>query len=131
MATLNDDIATINTRFFDIWPISVHVVQDNDTNEPEPSATWCRLSIQPGARLRQTLGERRYLQLGRVYLQIFVPAQMGWDQGWALADTFNEIFNEYRSPDYRINFGAPEFRVSDAEKEYFTVICSAPYTSEH
>ena len=126
-----DDIAAINTRFYSLWDSSVPVVMDNDFNTPEHTVPWCRLSIQAGFSERASIASRTYRQFGRVYLQIFVPAQRGTAEGWALAEAFSTIFRDWLSADQRIRFATPEFRVSTAEPEYFTVICSIPYIAQH
>lgn len=131
MATNQDDIIAINSRFYALWPEGVPVVMDNDANSFEPTQTWARLSIQPGFSVRASIAARTYRQLGRVYLQIFVPAQHGTSPGWDLAETFSTIFRDWRSSDQRILFNTPEFRISNAEPEYFTVICSIPYEATH
>jgi hypothetical protein len=132
MATLQDDIEAINTRFYALWPSATLVIADNDRNTDTPEdAVWCRFSIVPGAERRVTIGSKTWEQLGRVYLQIFVPDERGTSEAYALANTFTTIFREWASPDYRIRFSTPEFRPSNEDGEPFTLVVSIPFTAKH
>lgn len=132
MATLKQDFTAIRTRFFQLWPSNVPTILDNDPDTPEPNTIWARLSIEPGSRANPSLGSRRYRQLGRIYLQIFVPAQTGMNAGWDLAEVFTTAFSDWRSPDYRIMSFAPDIEVFEDENDaYFTIKCSSRYWAEH
>lgn len=125
------DFEELRTRFHELWPQDVIYTYDNDPNIAEPTSTWARLSLQPGAQLHRSAFSRSYLQLGRVFLQIFVPAQLGTTPGLELAQVFIDTFRDWHNEFASLRCGVPEFRVSDVEKEYFTVICSVPYESDH
>lgn len=131
MATNLDDLTVIRTRFFALWPSATIVLLDNDTNTAQPKTLFARLSIQPGAQRRLSIASKTYEQLGRVYLQIFVPSEQGTRVGFELAETFTNIFRDWSSADYRVRFDTPEYRTSEEEKAYFTILCSVPYTARH
>lgn len=133
MASNRDDFTAIRTRFNALWPANVPVSHGfNGPNEKVPKTTWARLSIHPGDSDRPSIGQtKKYVQYGRIELQIFVPAQEGEMPAWDLAEIVTMIFRDWRSPDFRILCEQPEFFTMTSEREWFGVRCSIPYSAEH
>lgn len=135
MATNLDDLTAIRAHFMTQWAAdnpSVAFVLDNEPAIDEPiKQTWARMSVAPGAERRRSIYSKTYEQLGRVYLQVFVPVGLADGNGWTIAESFAAAFRDWKSSDYRIRFDTPEFRTSDIDKVYYAIIVSVPYTAQH
>lgn len=137
MATYNDDLSAIRTRFRTQWKTAnptVPFVYDNEPPVDEPTGIWVRLSVNPGAERRRSIASKKYEQIGRVFLQIMIPRTAdfaGDEDAWKLADSFASIFRDWRSADYRILFDVPETRSIDTDEAYYIILVSVPYTAQH
>lgn len=94
------DILALQNRFVDLWDNGVPVFYDLQTNEARPvDALWCRFSVIPGGS-KHYLGDREHgykLQLGRVWLQVFIPEQSGTADAFNLIEKFTTIFRNWRT----------------------------------
>lgn len=144
MATNLDDLEIIRTRFLTQWNAAVPVVLDNEPAIDEPNGkVWARFSVLPGAERRASIARNTYEQLGRVYLQVFIPDGEADKDGWALAEAFAATFRDWKSPDWRIRFDTPEYRTSKeaGDKDFklsakgsappFMILVTIPYTAQH
>lgn len=131
MASNLDDLTTIRARFLDHWDASIPVVFDNEKPITEPVTTWARLSVVPGKERRRSIAMRTYEQLGRIYLQLFVPDGEEDGDGWQLAESFAATFRDWLSDDYRIRCDVPEFRTENTDGEPYMILVSIPYTAQH
>lgn len=129
MATNLDDITDIRAHYLDTMTLTT--VFDNDPDTDQPTGMWARLSVIPGAEFRQSIASRTYEQLGRAYLQVFVPEGTSDNAGWQQANLFVAAFRDWSSPDYRVRFATPEYRTSDAEDGHFMILVTIPYTAQH
>lgn len=137
MATYLDDLTAIRARFRTQWTATypaVPFVYDNEPALDEPEGIWVRFSVLPGAERRRSIAAQRYEQLGRVYLQIFMPrgdADIAPNDGWKMADSFAASFRDWRSTEWRIAFDVPTISQSDNDDDYYMIIVSVPYTAQH
>jgi hypothetical protein len=124
-----DHIQTITQHFVDTWNDDVPVIFDNQPNAARPATTWGRFSIVLGANRRRTYGATAtYIQQGRVYLQIFVPAATGLESGYVVANSFIAAFRDWRSADYQVRFLQHEFTVMEPEDGgWFNITVSFPF----
>lgn len=91
-------------------------------NKPAPivdkTKPWCRFSVSLGERDRATIGDNpERLQLGGVYLQVFVPKALGANGGDELIERFDNLFGDWRSDDGAIQIGRMSRNMTDNEKE--------------
>ena len=124
-----DHIQTLTQHFVDTWNPLVPVIYDNGPNAAKTqSSTWARFSIVLGENLRRTLGSApKYVQKGDIYLQIFVPKQTGLESGYTVATSFIAAFRDYRSTDFKIRAGQPEFTVMASETDWFNITLVISY----
>lgn len=94
------DLDAIRERFVDQWDDQAvtTVFANGDLVDPDETEPFVRFSINPGSRAIVT-GENGYSQIGRVWLQIFVPPSEGTMMGYDLADQFTAIYRNWISPD--------------------------------
>ena len=84
---------------FDLRSNQVLTLDKPSTNVDE-SKPWCRFSIQPGDKVRtENGGNPTYLQLGGIFLQVFVPKKMGASAGNDLIEQFENLFTDWTSSD--------------------------------
>lgn len=95
------DFEAIRERFVTEWNDAVPTYFANEEAEdPDESQPYVRFSINPGNEARYLGGEPpTYSQLGRIWLQIFMPKNYGTVDGYDLADTFKAIFRKWKSDD--------------------------------
>lgn len=134
MATNLDDIAAIQTHFLNAWvPLnpSVPYFYAHDEAEDEPQGIWARLIVTPGAQRRRSIFERKYEQLGRIYLHVVIPSGTEPEDYWPVVDSFVATFQDWRSEDWRILCDVADLRpYEDAEGTYMIEV-SIPYTAQH
>lgn len=85
-----------------------------DKNKP-----WVRFTVDLGDRDNATLGmtpER--LQLGGIYLQVFVPKSLGSNGADNLIQTFDDLFCDWRSDDGAIQMGRMSRNLSEDKDHY-------------
>lgn len=130
-----DDLTAIRLRFQEIWGAAypdVPYVFDNEPPVEEPDGPWVRLSVQPGVqRRRPGVAITTYEQLGRAYLQVFIPDNEGDHDGWAMAEAVGDGFRDWRSEDWTLWVQAPTYSTAQQEGEPFMILVSVPYRSEH
>lgn len=134
MATNLDDLLAIRTRFVETWTAAhptVPFIFDNEPATDQPEGIWARLSIAPGHSKTRPLNPPRYVQYGRVYLQVFVPEGEADAEGYRIAETFAQAFRNWRNTSPRIYCEQPEFRPSQSDGESFMILVTVPYSSEH
>ncbi|MFZ4165310.1 hypothetical protein [Brevundimonas sp. NPDC058933] len=125
------DLDAIRTHFVDSWDFdTIQTVMANgealDLKEDEPAV---RFSINPGTR-RLIGGDRLYQQLGRVWLQIFVPKQQGAMMGFDLADKFTGLYRHWQSEDGCVRIeGEHVEQIPNGENGYFQVNVSVEWRS--
>ena len=84
----------------------------------DKSKPWVRFSVSLGDRFRQELGlDPAFLQLGGVYLQVFVPKALGVNGGDDLIQQFDDLFCEWTSPDGHLQIGRITRSMTDNDKE--------------
>lgn len=114
------DKSQLTARFktrFDTFSNNV-LTMNKPATVVDKSKPWCRFSVSLGDRDRETLGEEpEFLQLGGVYLQVFVPKALGADGGDALIQTFDDLFCDWQSDDGAITMGRMTRNVVEDTKE--------------
>lgn len=134
MATNLDDIAAIRGHFLNAWAKahpSVPYVYEHEAAIDEPEGPWARFIVTPGAQRRRSIFERKYEQLGRIYLHLIIPVGVAPEDYWPLADSFIATFQDWRSDDWRILCDVAQVRpYEDAEGTYMIEV-SIPYTAQH
>lgn len=104
--SLNLDTAALRERFVEEWDAdrTVTTYANGDPVDPDEAEPFVRFAISPGNRAL-TYGGEIYSQLGRVWLQIFVPKGEGDALAYELADDFTSIFRGWRSDDGCLRMG--------------------------
>lgn len=128
--SLTLDIATIRERFIAEWDDeAVQTIHANEGVDPDETKPYVRFIINPGAK-RLIARPSVYSQLGRVWLQILVPAGNGDADAYELADKFIAVFHEWRSEDgcLRTNEGDTT-TIPNGQNEMFQVNVSIPFES--
>ena len=93
------DLNAIRERFIDQWDDEVLTLFENgDSVDPNEAEPYVRFSINPGNRALIG-GGQFYSQLGRVWLQIFIPPGEGQIMGMEIADRFCTMFRNWKSDD--------------------------------
>ena len=133
--SLSLDLAAIRNRFLDQWDRdAVLTVFENagdqfgpaDPDEKEP---FVRFSINPGSQAF-AMGTGIYSQIGRVWLQVFIPANDGIAAGYALADQFTAIFRDWRSDDGCVRTSdAMVTQIPGGEDGYYQINISVKWES--
>jgi hypothetical protein len=131
-----DDLTVIRSRFQSIWSAAypdVPYVFDNEPPVDEPGGPWVRLSVQPGVQRRRGRNSQgiTYDQLGRVYLQVFVPDDEGDHDGWTMAEFVGHGLCDWRSHDWSLWIQSPTYSTSSQDGEPFMILVDLPYRSEH
>lgn len=102
------DEQAIEARFrtaFDIASRQV-LTLDKPSTSVDRDKPWVRFSVSLGERGRLTNGANaEHLQLGGIYLQVFVPKTLGAGGGDSLIRKFDDLFTDWQSDD-----GAIEIR---------------------
>jgi hypothetical protein len=126
-----DDILAINARFRQTWDQSIPYMLDNEPTIEEPGVLYAHLQVDPGNRDRLSISKRSYKQIGRIILDVYVPAGDAVEDGWALIEQFSAAFTDWHTDDYRLRCDPPEYRTDDVEDDWFIITASVPYTAEH
>lgn len=118
---MNIDETQLNARFregFDTKSNQV-LTLNKPTTKVDESKPWVRFSVSLGERGRQTLGDNPdFLQLGGVYLQVFVPKSLGANGGDELIERFDNLFCEWRSADGALQVGRQSRSMTDQKDMY-------------
>ena len=140
--SLVTDAAAIRTRFLAQWtgsitfagnPKSIQTIYQNGQQMAvDESLPYVTFSIIPGDNERLSLGANAlHSQLGRVWLQIFVPVGEGASLAMAVADTFKAIFENWTTTDGAIRFSAATTVPVTGDAVWHQVNVSVPYESIH
>lgn len=100
----NIDRKTLTARFKAAWNPTVPALYDNQPNVTMPTTAYVHFSVRQGDS-QHYAGDRftgSKLQLGRVWIQVFVPAQTSTGLADSLLDAFCAIFENWNSDDYAI-----------------------------
>lgn len=89
------------------------------TTKVDESKPWVRFSVSLGDRDNSTMGDDPIrLQLGGVYLQVFVPKALGANGGDTLIDKFDELFADWRSADGALQIGRMSRNMTEDKNLY-------------
>lgn len=125
------DTAALRARFLDEWDDEAITTvfangEDVDVDETQP---FVRFSISPGSKAH-IMGADIYSQLGRVWLQIFMPAHSGTATAYEIADRFTAIFRRWRSDDGFLRCGDEDITtIPSGENGVFQVNVSIRFES--
>lgn len=129
--SLHIDLDAIRNRFVDEWDFEAvqTAMANGDALNFEEGEPGVRFSINPGVR-RLIGGERLYSQLGRIWLQIFVPKGAGAMMGFDLADRFTAIFRQWASDDGCVRImGEHIDQIPNGENGYYQINVSIEWQS--
>lgn len=96
------DEKALEERFLSAFDVKSNQVLtlNKPSTKVDKSKPWVRFSVSMGARQRQTTGPNpTHLQLGGVYLQVFVPKSLGVSGGDSLIQKFDDLFCDWQSED--------------------------------
>lgn len=118
---LTTDFETIKQRFVDQWTNTVTTLYDNAPNQTlDPTLPYVRFSVIAGASEHAggnaATGLKR--QLGRIWLDIYIPRQQGEKAALDLIDEFAPIFRNWRSDDAALHCKTEEISRRDEEPYY-------------
>lgn len=105
---MNPDEQALEARFREAFDFKSNQVLtlNKPSTTPDKNKPWVRFSVSLGNRGRLTNGENpTQLQLGGVYLQVFVPKSLGSNGGDALIEKFDKLFTDWRSADGALQIG--------------------------
>lgn len=132
--SLTLDLQTLHDRFNDQWDaVTTATLFMNapavDVVETEP---FVRFSVTPGDNFISYGGSDGgvYTQLGRAWLQIFVPVNDGDATAFELADAFTAIFRNWKSADGCLRCLDHEINTTpDVESTYLQINVSIRWES--
>lgn len=113
------DETVLTDRFLSVFDAASSQVLtlNKPTTTVDKNKPWVRFSVSHGARARQTTGPNpTHLQLGGIYLQVFVPKSLGASGGDDLIAKFDDLFCDWQSDDGAIEIGRME-RSRSEEKD--------------
>lgn len=117
---MNLDETQLTARFregFDTKSNQV-LTLNKPTTVVDEKKPWVRFSVSLGDRARAEIGSNpEFLQLGGVYLQVFVPKTLGVNGGDELIERFDNLFCEWRSADGAIQIGSQTRLMTDDPKK--------------
>jgi hypothetical protein len=118
---MNLDEAQLTARFregFDLTSNQVLTV-NKPTTSVDKSIPWVRFSVSLGSRKREENGAApSYLQLGGVYLQVFVPKNLGANAADALIEQFDNLICDWVSADGALSVGVMDPKRSEEPDLY-------------
>lgn len=85
----------IYKAFADAWGVTTKLTFDNEAFTPPANAAWVRLAVRHTASLQESLGRpgnRRFMRLGSVFVQVFTPIDKGVREADQLTKQAREIF---------------------------------------
>lgn len=119
------DTAAIKARFMSAFDVSSNQVLtlDKPLVAPDKNKVWVRFSVQPQSKGRTESGVNpRYLQLGSVYLQVFIPKTLGISAAEAMLSKFEDLFCDWTSPDGAVLMGRMTRDQSEETNNYMVTI---------
>lgn len=129
------DSQTLQNRFTSVFPTlrpTVPVIYDN-APASDPSGMFVRFSVRPGDVIRQSFvtGSSRWLQLGRVFVQIVVPKGEGTGTGLAIAGEIATMFRLWRDSSGNLRTINPSVTMIPAgsDETHYVITVSIPYES--
>lgn len=129
---ITTDLQILNQRFVDEWDSdAITTIYQNDlVTEPDDNTEFVRFSVIPGAAAHYLGGTSNGMlrQLGRVWLQIFVPHQRGAGGAMGYADDFIAIFRNWRSADGTVSCHDSNISI-DPTGSHYQVTVSIQYES--
>lgn len=105
---MNLDEQALEARFREAFDIASPQVLtlDKPTTRVNKKLPWVRFSVSLGERARATTGlAATHVQLGGIYLQVFVPKDLGASGGDDLIEKFDDLFRDWQSEDGAIEVG--------------------------
>lgn len=118
---MNLDESQLTARFkerFDTKSNQVLTLNKPSTTV-DKNKVWVRFSVSLGSRARVENGANpTMLQLGGVYLQVFVPKSLGANGGDADIQAFDDLFCEWTSPDGALQIGTMDRSRSEEADHY-------------
>lgn len=131
---ITTDYQALRQHFINGWSAfpAVPVLYDNQPNERvEPKLQFVRFSVRAGASFHHagSAQDGTRIQRGRVWLQIFTPAEMGDGEALAIADEFAALFRNKRIGD-AIQLKTEDIQTDpNARDGYFMISVSVPWES--
>lgn len=111
--------------------LSVPVQYDNEGQAPVEGARWVRLTLLSGehAAVGRGTGKTEVRVTGTVVAQVFVPAEMGDQQGWEVVDAIHEQFRQVATG--AVVLRTPSVRVvgRDADGPWWQINVSCPFVA--
>lgn len=126
------DFAALRERFVTEWDDEIATFFANEEAEdPDESEPYVRFSVNPGNRAPYLGGsDPMDSQLGRIWLQIFMPKNRGTVEAYDLADRFIAIFKGWRSDDDAIRiYQSDTMQQPSGENGTYQVNVSIAYES--
>lgn len=125
------DINQLTARFREGFDTSSNQVLT--LNKPavtvDRSRPWCRFSVSPGERRRVENGVTpNYLQLGGVFLRVFVPKALGVSAGDDLLDKWDRLMTDWRSADGALQIGRMT-RTTEEKPDHYEITVRFAYQS--
>lgn len=127
------DVQTLQTRFVDEWG-AIPVFYDLQASEARPvDSIWCRFSVNPGASIHYLGGKSNGVKrrVGRIWLQIFIPAGDGSGQALEAIDAFTAIFANWSNDLIQCETETVAGPFADKETGMTMMTANIPYTSFH
>ena len=133
---LLDDTQALTQHFVSNWATvstTVPVFYDNQPNAiPPAKAAWVRFSVRLGGSIHHagSADDGVKKQLGRVWLQIFVPSQTGMGKAYTLAEGFALMFRNQRLDSHQIHLSTEDVSdPRDAGDSMMMMTVSVPFES--
>lgn len=128
---ITQDFDLLTNRFVDEWDASVPAFFELQPDFEAPLDTaWVRFTIRPGAPVTRHGGRTHGFtkRVGRIYLQIFVPANGGDALAIELVDRFSTIFR-YWYADNLVCDAETVYAPKEDENGMVQYMVSIPYSS--
>lgn len=133
MATINEVRQLLYNTFNTSWANETPIAFDNDEfNPPSTDTPWVRLVVRNRVSNQETLGPvtlRKFLRSGSVFVQVFVPINVGLAEADRLARLARNIFEGTRlSRALWIN--NVDVRESGPEDDWYQILVEGFFTYE-
>lgn len=103
MATQNEAVDLMQSRFITQWADETPVAYDNDEfDTPSADVEWARFNIQFNVGFQESFGNtgnRKFRRAGLIFIQVFTPENTGSFRGTELARRALNIFDGERLGD--------------------------------
>lgn len=130
---MTDNVAAkeaIYQAFVDGWASETAITFDNESFTPPAADPWVRVAVRHNASVQDSLGRpgnRRFMRLGSVFVQVFTPIDQGTLKADQLAKKAREIFEGKTLSGTSISFRDVAVREIGADGKWYQANVEAEF----